>query len=293
MTILVTGAEGQVGSAIQEMASIQNIAIYTASRQTLDISQPDAIDAFFKTHPDITAVINAAAYTAVDLAEDEPEKAYAINALGPKFLAQMCQKYNVPLLHISTDYVFSGDKIGEYLETDETAPLGVYGQTKLEGEQFIAKGTDNYLILRVSWVFGKTGKNFVKTIVRLAREREELKIVSDQMGYPTSADSIAKTLLTLAPLFEKEGKQYAGVYHYRGNKKGSWYEFATEIVEAMPEAEKKLKTLLPITTKAFPTKAKRPHNSALNCDKIGQVFGIVLEDYFIVLKAVIKEALKL
>ena len=280
MKILLLGKNGQVGSELQ--SSLARLGEMTAcDRGDLDLTNANAIRQKIRSlRPNI--IVNAAAYTAVDLAEDEPEKAYAVNAVGPKNLAIWCQEYHIPLIHISTDYVFSGDKASPYLENDATNPVSVYGKTKLAGEQFIQDICPQHIILRVSWVFGQYGKNFVKTIIRLAKERETLKIVDDQIGNPTSAADIARVLLEIALTLSRCSFSESGwgTYHYCGKNTVSWYQFACAIIE---EAQKydslKVKEILPITTNEFPTKAKRPQNSALNCDKITTLLEIPQESW--------------
>jgi dTDP-4-dehydrorhamnose reductase len=289
MKIMVVGAAGQVGKDIVELAFKLNINIVAYPRETLDITDLSAVQEAVASHPDLTCLINAAAYTAVDLAEDNVEQAYAINADAVENLAIVCQQYDIPLIHLSTDYVFSGEKSEPYNEEDETGAKSIYGASKLEGEQIIQSIMEKYIILRVSWVFGQYGKNFVKTIIRLAKEREELSIVADQWGNPTAAADIARVLLQLAEQIQ-QGNTAWGIYHYCGDGAVSWYQFAEKIVELEKmKTSLKLQSLLPITSDKYPTKALRPMNSRLNCDKIRQNFAIEQRSWLEYLKTICEE----
>jgi dTDP-4-dehydrorhamnose reductase len=220
--------------------------------------------------------INAAAYTAVDRAEQEPALAFAVNRDGPAHLAAACARSNIPLLHISTDYVYDGAKIDPYVEDDPTTPLGVYGASKLAGDEAVRRLLPRHLILRVSWVFGIHGHNFVKTILRLARERQELRVVADQYGGPTFAGDIADTLLDLAGrIAEIDARDAWGVYHYCGEPVTTWHGFASAIIELARARESlPVKTVTAITTTDYPTPAARPVNSVLDCAKLAARFGI-------------------
>lgn len=290
MKILIAGAQGQVGSELTAIAKQRNYEIIAATRSDLDISQLDNVNTYFsKVKPDI--VINAAAYTAVDKAEEEQDSAYAINRDGAKNLATACSTQNIPLLHISTDYVFDGSKEEAYSEDDEVAPLGIYGISKWQGEEEIRSHLPQHIILRVAWVFGANGNNFVKTMLRLAANRNKLNIVSDQFGGPTSAKSIAKTLLNLVDIYHKDNSIEWGTYHYCGKGKTSWYNFAKEIfnqanISGVLNKEIQINA---IKTEEYPTPAKRPKNSMLDCTKIMNTFGIEPQDWRIELKQVLSE----
>lgn len=270
MNILVTGANGQVGRELQRYG--RHILAY--DRDQLDITETQAVyTCIAEQQPEL--VINAAAYTAVDKAEQEPELAYAINRDGAANLAQACAEYDLPLIHISTDYVFDGQKQGAYLETDPIAPQSVYGDSKWQGEEQVRQYCPKHIILRTSWVFGQYGHNFVRTIVRLAKEREQLSIVADQHGCPTHAGAIARTLFAIAanPAF-RNGSVY-GTYHYCGQPALSWYEFAIAIVREMrPLTAITAEKIVPISTAEFPTAATRPANSVLDCRYLQAAFGI-------------------
>jgi dTDP-4-dehydrorhamnose reductase len=296
LNLIVVGANGQVGRELVALAISQNISVKSYGHSELDISNYQAMETCLA--PVITPntiIINAAAYTAVDLAEDDSAQAYAVNAKGVEYLAKICKLHQRPLIHISTDYVFSGEKDNVYVEDDTTGPLGVYGETKLAGEELLCSILPEHVILRVSWVFGQYGKNFVKTILRLAKEREQLKIVDDQVGNPTAAADIARVILLIATQIEQANKDSRiwGIYHYCNKPSVSWYEFACAIVDiARQSQELAVKKIEPITSAQFPTKAKRPMNSRLNCDKIRTVFGIEQNQWHPYLSDVIREVSK-
>lgn len=274
MKILLVGNKGQVGREIEEMGAAQKKSILGFDIDQVDIVHAKQTMNLFSAHKDVDVVINAAAYTAVDKAEDEPEKAMAINAFGVKNLAIACKKHNIPLLHISTDYVFSGESAGAYHEDAMTNPLNVYGKTKLEGELALQATWEKNIILRISWVFGKYGQNFVKTILRLAQERETLNVVNDQFGCPTPASDVARVLLELADKIINGTEKY-GVYNYCGYPCTNWYDFASKIIEfGKNKYVFTLKELNPIATKDYPTKAKRPRNSELLVQKICDDYAI-------------------
>jgi len=234
-------------------------------------------------------VINAAAYTAVDMAENEIIKAFKINCIGVQNLAHCCKQYDIPLLHISTDYVFSGESKKPYIESDEPRPLNIYGQSKLKGERELAKICDKYIILRVSWVFGRYGNNFVKTILKLAKEKESLNVVGDQFGCPTAAADIARVLLEMAVQIIA-GKKLWGIYNYCNYPQTNWYEFASKIIEMGRDKHNlKLIELNKITTSDYPTKATRPKNSELLVKKIISDYNIDRFNWIDYLKQVIEE----
>ena len=273
MRLLITGANGQVGQALIENAQQHNIDALAYSKETLDISSETMVAVTLNRYqPDV--VINAAAYTNVEQAESSPDLAKAINEDAVGILARACDALNIPLLHISTDYVFDGKKQTPYLETDETAPLSVYGATKLAGEKQLMAFSKKHIILRTSWVFSATGDNFVKTMLRLFRERTEVSVVNDQCGGPTSADAIAKALLKIAMRALEPDFNDWGVYHFSGEPAVSWFDFACAIREACAPEFLKLQQLLPIPSTAFPTKATRPAYAILAMQKIKDVFEI-------------------
>jgi dTDP-4-dehydrorhamnose reductase len=249
----------------------------------VDFARPDSIRAAVRAH-EPAVIVNAAAYTAVDKAEAEPELARAINATGPGVLAEEAKRSGALLIHYSTDYVFDGTKKGPWVEADAANPLGVYGRTKLEGDQAIATSGCDHLIFRTSWVYGARGKNFLLTMLKLGKERPEIRIVDDQIGSPTSSECIAQaTADVLVQLETKEGLQIhgrSGVYNLACRGEASWFRFADAIFS---RAEAKLgqasPKLIPITTSEFPTAAKRPANSRLSCQRLAEAFGVRLPDW--------------
>jgi len=280
MKLLITGARGQVGSEIINICHQSDLPYVATGRDDLDITDEDAVsEIVLRERP--TAVINAAAYTAVDRAEQELEQAYAINRDGARNLAKACARANIPLLHISTDYVFDGTKHEAYTEQDVPNPTGVYGGSKLDGERAVADNLEQHYILRVAWVFGASGQNFVRTMLRLGRERSELGVVSDQVGGPTCAKDIAATLLQIAERFHKQQPMPWGIYHYTGTPAVTWYEFAIAVFEQAQQfgVLNKTPTVSAITTADYPTPAQRPQNSMLNCDKITAALDIQQPDW--------------
>ena len=275
MRLAIIGAKGQVGWELARRAPMFGHEVLAWDVDELDITDAAAVDRALTTGG-ADAVINAAAYTAVDKAEQEPELAFAVNRDGPAHLAAACARSGIPLLHISTDYVFDGTKADPYTEDDPAAPLGVYGQSKWEGDEAVRRSLSRHLILRVSWVFGVEGQNFVKTILRLAREREELRVVADQRGCPTYAGDIADVLLELAGRISQIDADNAwGVYHYCGEPPTTWHGFASAIVERAKSDEKlKVRTVTAIATADYPTPAARPANSVLDCARLIDRFGI-------------------
>ncbi len=280
MRVLVTGCNGQVGYCLTEILSTnENVSLLAVDREELDITNREAVNEAVKAFKP-TIIINAAAYTAVDKAEDEVELSFAINRDGPKYLAEAAKEVDAAILHISTDYVFEGNKVGEYVETDVTNPQGGYGASKLAGEIAVAEACDKHVILRTAWVFGEHGNNFVKTMLRLAANRDELSIVGDQFGGPTYAGDIAKALVEIAKTISNDKPVEYGVYHYSGLPHVSWYEFADAIFNAaVKERIVNKPKLSSIATEQYPTPAKRPSNSKLNTRKINEAFGIEASDW--------------
>jgi len=281
MKILVTGANGQVGHCLQQQLRESSWEFVALNRTELDISDAQAVEtAVQKIQPNV--IINAAAYTAVDKAEQEPEIAHAINCNGPAHLSHAAKKINAAILHISTDYVFAGDAIGAYREDAPTAPQGVYGQSKLDGEKAVADANNKYIILRTAWVFGEHGSNFVKTMIRLSKTRDQLGVVADQFGGPTYAGDIAKALLKIVEIYQNQGNLPWGIYHYAGEPHVNWHQFAEAIfnqasaANLLPNGKPLVKA---ITTAEYPTPAKRPKNSRLNCQKISHVFNVAPSDW--------------
>ena len=231
-----------------------------------------------RERPDV--VVNAAAYTAVDKAESEPAAAHAINALGAERLAKACAANSIPIIHISTDYVFDGMKDGPYREDDPTSPINVYGHSKLEGEQRVAKACERHLILRTAWVHSPWGGNFVKTMLRLATTRPNIGVIDDQKGSPTYAPHLADVVLAAAARIANDpaGMRW-GIYHAVGGGETTWFGFAREVFRRAAEQGLPAAEVAPIATSAYPTPARRPANSRLNCDKLRLLFGLELPDW--------------
>jgi dTDP-4-dehydrorhamnose reductase len=269
MKILITGAKGQVGTDLVLEANKRGHEAYGFTSSEIDITDKDIVtNTIASIKPNV--VINAAAYTAVDNAEQDIDKAYAVNETGVKNLAEACEVLDIPLLHISTDYVFDGNKKEPYTELDTPNPTSVYGASKLAGEVALQKAWKKHIILRVSWVFGEHGNNFVKTMLRLANDRDELSVVNDQYGAPTSAKAIAECLLDIAEKSDFGKKDFPwGLYHFQSDPGVTWYEFAKEIfsqAKASGILDKDI-DVHPINSDQFPTPVKRPLNSKLNGNK--------------------------
>jgi len=271
MKILLAGGSGQLAQELQPIL-LSVGEVIAVDRTRLDLSQPESIrQAMADIQPDL--VVNAGAYTAVDKAESEPELARAVNGIAPGILAEECEKLGASLIHFSTDYVFDGSKSSAYLETDSTNPLGIYGESKLAGEEAIRKAGNRHIIIRTAWVYGNCGKgNFVKTMLRLGKEREEIRVVADQIGSPSWTADLAAATAHIMPAI---GLEDFGTYHYTNSGVCSWYDFAIAIFE---EAEKlgfplKVQRVIPITTVEYPTPAKRPAFSVLSTVKISALLG--------------------
>jgi dTDP-4-dehydrorhamnose reductase len=270
--ILLFGGAGQLGQEITHAASRRNIELKGLSRAQADISDPRQIaDAFRSFSPAI--VVNAAAYTNVDQAESDFEAAFLANARGPEILAAACREAGVPLIHFSTDYVFDGTKAGSYSESDPIAPIGAYGRTKAIGEDMVRSNHAMHLILRTSWVYGVFGSNFLKTILRLSKERPELRIVADQYGNPTSTAQIADAVFSIAPRIRDRTGPW-GTYHFTGSGTTTWHGFAERIVDIQTRYTGRKPPVVPIRTEEYPTRARRPANSALDCSRFVETFGI-------------------
>ena len=285
LKLLIIGADGQVSTELARQAlddtDISHITQF--GMDVVDLTKPlTGADAIAKTEADV--VINATAYTAVDKAEEDEDRALLINGEGPKVMAEAAQAKGIPFLHISTDYVFEGGGTERWLETDPTGPLGAYGRTKLVGEEAVIAAGGVHGILRTSWVFSAHGANFVKTMLKLAETRDSLNVVNDQIGGPTAAADIAESLLIMAKAYAR-GEGESGVFHYAGAPDASWADFASEI---FTQADKTM-TVTGIPTSAYPTPATRPLNSRLDCQKIAQVFGIPTPDWRKSLSDVLKE----
>lgn len=283
MVVLVTGANGQLGQALQFIApNYPEIHFVFCSSSELNIASKNNCTSVFKKYlPNYC--INSAAYTAVDKAESEREKAHLINVIGAKNIAEVCKENNTVLLHISTDFVFDGEKTTPYNEEDSPNPTGVYGQTKLDGEKAIQETFDHYFIIRTSWVYSQFGNNFMKTMLRLASERDTLSVVNDQMGTPTNAVDLAECLIKVIqtdnhpePVEGRKPTTYNfGIYNFSNEGQCSWYDFAKKIFEVNNITI----NLKPIPTTQFPTPAKRPKYSVLDKSKIKEVFPVEIKNW--------------
>jgi len=289
MKILVFGASGQIGREVCRAAWPPRYAILPLDRKAVDITKSAAVSAMLaRETPDL--VINLAAYTAVDRAESEPEVAWAANCVGAAHIAGACDERATPLVHLSTDYVFDGHKTGPYREEDAVSPLGVYGRSKEAGERAVRAAVAQHMILRTAWVFGAYGANFVKTMLRLAAERPVLRVVADQRGCPTAAADIAAALMVIAAHIER-GEAKWGTYHFVGAGAASWHSFAQAIFDQAAPQLAACPQVEPITTEQYPTPARRPMNSVLDCRKIEEVFGISSPPWRTALATVIRELL--
>ncbi len=290
MKLLILGKNGQVGSALVGLCRSQGVECDAFGRDDLDVSSLEAIEDFFEQYNNYDFVVNATAYTAVDKAELEPDVADAINHLAVKNMADQCKKYDIPLIHISTDYVFDGSKKTNYSEDDDVSPLGVYGASKLNGEKALQEVWTKHIILRVSWVFGVHGNNFVKTMARLSTLKSELGVVSDQYGSPTSAEDIARVIVEVCRGVRQSEAEKWGVYHYSGFPVTTWHQLA---VATISEAKAQgmvvvVQNIKAIETKDYPTPAKRPVNSAFDVSKINRVFNVEQSAWQDDLPAIIK-----
>jgi dTDP-4-dehydrorhamnose reductase len=275
--ILITGASGQLGNELVKLAAARGENFVAVSRPEFDFERPESIDACFcKARPSL--VINAAAYTAVDAAETNFAAANAGNHTGPLALARHCAGADVPFIHVSTDYVFDGEKGVPYVETDPTGPTGVYGATKRDGEVAIAASGAKAIILRTAWVYAAHGKNFARTMLNAARKTSTLRVVADQRGTPTAAGDLAAAILDIAARLRETGwrDSYAGIYHCTNAGATTWHGFAAKIFEIAAPLGLATPTVTPITTADWPTPAKRPADSRLNCSKLAGVFGCVM-----------------
>jgi len=284
MRILITGADGQVGWECQR--SLQALGpVHGVRRAQCDLTQPDSIRAMVRhLTPDL--IVNAAAYTAVDRAEAEAAVARVVNAEAPAVLAEEAKRLGAAMIHLSTDYVFDGTKPTPYAESDACNPLSVYGRSKRQGEEAILSIGAPAVILRTSWVYAMRGHNFLRTIVRLAREREELRIVDDQWGAPTWARSIAEGIAAIAARAGRERKsvaasfaEHGGIFHMTAGGRTSWHRFAEQILQLLPDSDRRLGALVPIASAEYPTAARRPANSVLDCARLAQHWGVALPSW--------------
>lgn len=274
MDILVTGGAGQVGTELQALASPESITIHAPGRAELDLADPASIERMMAARR-WTAVISSGAYTAVDKAEGEVRDAWLVNAVAPAILAKAAKDAGIPIVHVSTDYVFDGSKDGYNLESDPVAPLGVYGASKEGGEQAVRTGNPCHAIVRTAWVVSRHRANFVKTMLRLGAERDELRVVGDQRGCPTFAGDLAAALQTIVLRMAADPAAPTGTYHFVNAGEATWAEFAVAIFAASARHGGRQPKVATITTAEYPTPARRPANSRLSTARIGQDYGLV------------------
>jgi dTDP-4-dehydrorhamnose reductase len=274
MKIFVAGSAGQLARALADRAAASDVEIVNLGRPGLDLERREGAEHIAAFAPD--AIINAAAYTAVDAAEHDTARAFAVNRDGAAWLAGIAAHQQIPFLHVSTDYVFDGGKSGAYTEDDAVNPQTAYGRSKRAGEEAVLATCPQALILRTAWVFSPYGQNFVKTMLRLAGERDALRVVNDQIGNPTSAHDIADALLAIAGRAVQHSGHPRGIYHVTASGAVSWCGFAQEIMRLAAERGQRAVPVEPITTADYPTPAKRPANSQLDCSKLASDFGLRL-----------------
>jgi dTDP-4-dehydrorhamnose reductase len=279
MKILLTGSKGQLGQEVQKAGINADLEIVSMDLPEIDITDYENLDRIFSGFkPSI--VINAAAYTAVDLAETQKNICYAVNTDGPANLTRLCGKHNARLIHISTDYVFDGKSNTPYRENDPVSPVNVYGHSKAEGEKAVLEGPGKHIIIRTSWLYGRYGNNFVKTMLRLGQEKKSIGVVNDQYGCPTCAYDLAEVIIFIVKCFLEGKSNNSDIYHYCGNGVATWYEFALSIFQIAGELGlSNVPSVTPITTSQFPTAAKRPLYTVLDCSKIKKCFGVELKPW--------------
>jgi dTDP-4-dehydrorhamnose reductase len=270
--ILVFGRDGQLGLELTDAAALRGTPLVAVPHHEADIADGAAVERTFERFRP-SAVVNAAGYNDVERAEIEPEKAQRTNGDGPRILAASCHSRNIPLIQISTDYVFDGRKPEPYCETDEVRPLGAYARSKAAGEASVMAETGHYVIIRTSWLFGKYGRNFLKTMVALANDRDEITVVHDQHGCPTSARSLAAAILDITPSLAAD-PTLSGIYHFAGHPVTTWHAFATDIVSVQAAATGRHPQVIAVSSADYGARVPRPVNSALDCTKIKHIFGI-------------------
>lgn len=277
MKLLVTGKSGQVATALLQIGAAQAVDIVAMGRPEFDLTDPEqGLSKLVAARPDV--IVSAAAYTAVDKAESDAKAAEQINASGPAALAGLAAELDIPIVHLSTDYVFDGSKADAYVETDRTNPLGVYGATKLRGEQAIAGAGGRHAILRTAWIYSPFGSNFLKTMLRLAATQPEIRVVDDQRGNPTSALDIANAVIMVARnlIARPSDASLGGIFHMAGAGEASWADFATEIFTFSASLGGPSAIVTRISTADYPTAAKRPANSRLDTSKLRTVHGVAM-----------------
>lgn len=292
MRIAVTGRLGQVAQALVEVGSAQGLTIVPVGRPGLDLADPQTVGpALAAARPGL--IVSAAAYTHVDRAESEPELAFAINAIGARAVAEAAARLDVPVIHLSTDYVFDGAKPGPYVESDPTGPLTAYGRGKLAGEAAVAAAGGRYVILRTAWVFGPTGANFVRTMLRLSQSQDRVRVVADQRGNPTSALDLAEGVIAVARNLIARPNETAlqGLFHMAGAGDASWADLAQAVFDGQARMGGRTAKVDPITTADYPTVARRPANSVLACDRLLRVHGVALPAWRPSLETVVERLL--
>lgn len=292
--ILITGASGQLGDALVKLCRERGIAFTAVARPEFDFERPETIEACFAAaQPDI--VINAAAYTAVDKAETDQDAAKAGNHTGPLALARLCEAAEIPFIHVSTDYVFDGDKGAPYVETDPTSPTGVYGATKRDGEEAILATGAKAVILRTAWVYAAHGKNFARTMLNAGRKMPVLRVVADQRGTPTAAPDLATAILAIVEKLRATGwrPEYRGIFHATGAGETTWHGFATAIFAEAAKHGYKAPQVQAIATADWPTPTRRPPDSRLNCSKLAHIFGVAMPDWQATLPEIVNSLLVL
>jgi len=290
MRVLVFGASGQVARALRAARWPDGTVLVSLDRETADFARPSALGAIVREQRP-NAIVIAAAYTQVDKAEIEEPLAHTVNSVAPGEIAKAASALAIPVIHLSTDYVFDGEKPGSYVESDPVAPIGAYGRTKLAGEVAVRDANTNHLILRTSWVYDAFGTNFLRTMLRLAESRDEVRVVDDQQGCPTAAEDIAGAIARVLPAFLAE-PQMAGTYHIPGADPTTWHGFAELIFQELARRGLRRPRNIPISSSEYPTPARRPKNSRLSGDAFAERFGFRLRGYRTALPRVMDQALK-
>ena len=288
LKVLVTGALGQLGRELSRYEWPGQVQLTGVDIDDFDLCSAAAVETAIGTGG-FDIVVNAAAYTAVDKAEGDPSTAHAVNETAAAYLAESCARHGAALVHISTDYVFDGTKPTPYVEVDNVAPASVYGVSKAAGEHAIQARLDRHVILRTAWLYSVHGSNFVKTMLRLANEHSELRVVADQTGNPTSAADLAEAVAAVTIQLGDGRTDAWGIYHCTNNGATTWHEFTQEIVRLAASRLSRVPTVTPITTADYPTPAARPANSQLDCNKLEQVFGVRMRSWPEALKPVVEE----
>jgi len=288
--LLIFGKTGQLAQSLAGLAQSSNIPVTATARDTVDITDKSSIESVIKTvRPRL--VVNAAAYTAVDLAETERDQAEQANTLAPGLVAEVCANSKVPMIHISTDYVFDGCKLKPYIESDQLSPVSVYGQTKAAGEARVRDALEQHVILRTSWVYSRFGRNFVKTMINLAATQPEISVVADQTGCPTAADDVSSAIITVYQAMQ-QGITAWGTYHFAGTGITTWYDFAVRVIDAQSAITGHCPQMRPISSREYPTAAQRPQNSALSSDLFARKFGYRARPWHLAVKQTVDQLLK-